>query len=100
MAVQLVRVLPPLFEEPQAIAFIAMGTTDHEDAPWPMVAAVAVIHRTLLFQLAVWRNPGDFSAALRPALAQSQPCLERWPWPPRLPSSAVYATSGIASGVS
>jgi hypothetical protein len=45
MAVQLARVLTPLVEEPQAIAFIAMGSADQQDAPLPMVATVAVVHR-------------------------------------------------------
>jgi hypothetical protein len=45
MALQLARVLTPLVEEPQAIAFVAMGSADQQDAPLPMVATVAVIHR-------------------------------------------------------
>jgi hypothetical protein len=98
MALQLVRVLTPLVEEPQAIALIAMGSADQQNAPLPMVAIVAAVHRRPTFLIPVWRNPADRLAALGPALAQSQPCLKRWPWLPRQPSSAVFATFGIASG--
>ena len=45
MALQLARVLTPLVEEPEAITFIAMGSADQQDAPLPMVATVAVVHR-------------------------------------------------------
>jgi hypothetical protein len=49
MAVQLARMLTPLVEEPEAIAFVTVGPADQQDAPLPMVATVAVIHRRLSF---------------------------------------------------